>query len=63
MIEENHATKDLVTAIPLYAVNTDGKSRFLALVFVDEPKTQFTLAAPVGTKQILLDPEGTILRR
>ena len=63
VIEESHATKDLVTAIPLYAVNADGKSGFLTLIFADEPKTQFTLTAPMGTKQLLLDPEGTILRR
>jgi Peptidase family M1 domain len=62
-IEESHATKDLVTAIPLYAVNEAGKQQFLSLVFADEAKTQFTLTAPAGTKQLLLDPEGTLLRR
>jgi aminopeptidase N len=62
-IEESHAAKDLVTAVPLYAVNEAGKSQFLAMVFADEAKTQFTLTAPAGTKQILLDPEGTLLRR
>jgi hypothetical protein len=62
-IEESHAAKDLVTAVPLYAVNEAGKSQFLAMVFADEAKTQFTLNAPAGTKQLLLDPEGTILRR
>ena len=62
-IEESHAAKDLVTAVPLYAVNEAGKSQFLAVVFADEAKTQFTLTAPPGTKQLLLDPEGTLLRR
>jgi hypothetical protein len=62
-IEETHAAKDMVTAIPLYAVDEAGKSSFLALVFADEPKTQFSLSAPRSTKQLLLDPLGTLLRR
>ncbi len=62
-IRESHAAKDLVTAVPLYAVDENGKSQFLAFVFADEPQTAFTLAAPAGAKQILLDPEGTLLQR
>jgi hypothetical protein len=53
----------MVTAIPLYAVDAAGKSRFLAFVFADDPKTEFTVTAPASTKQILLDPEETLLRR
>ena len=48
---------------PLYAVDAAGKSRFLAFVFADDAKTEFTLTAPASTKQILLDPEETLLRR
>jgi hypothetical protein len=62
-IEESHAAKDMVTAVPVYAVDEKGKSHFLAFVFADEAKTEFTLTAPAGTKQILMDPEGTLLRR
>ena len=62
-IQQSNGAKDLVTAVPLYAVNAEGKQRFLAFVFADDPKTEFTLTAPAGTKQILLDPEGTVLRR
>jgi Peptidase family M1 domain len=62
-IEESHAAKDTVTAVPVYAVDESGKSRFLAFVFADETKTEFALTAPAGTKQILLDPEGMLLRR
>jgi Peptidase family M1 domain len=62
-IRESYAAKDLVTAVPLYAVDEKGKSQFLAFVFADEPQTAFTLAAPAGTTQVLLDPEGTLLRR
>jgi aminopeptidase N len=63
VIEESRGAKDMVTAIPLFAVDQSGKSRFLALVFADEAKTEFTLTAPAGTKQLLLDPENTVLRR
>jgi hypothetical protein len=53
----------MVTAIPVYAVNGQGHSSFLAFVFVDDPSTNFSLTAPAGTKNLLLDPENTILRR
>ncbi|HYX52452.1 MAG TPA: M1 family aminopeptidase [Candidatus Limnocylindrales bacterium] len=62
-IRQARCDKDLVTAVPIYAVDAQGKSRFLSFVFVDDPKTDFTLLAPAGTKQILLDPEGMVLRR
>jgi len=62
-ILQDHAAKDMVTAIPLYAVDAAGKSRFLAFVFADDSKTEFTLSAPANTKQILLDPDETLLRR
>ena len=60
---QEHAAKDMVTAVPLYAVDAAGNSRFLAFVFADDAKTEFTVTAPAGTKQILLDPEETVLRR
>jgi hypothetical protein len=62
-ILETHAARDMITAIPLYAVDAAGKSRFLAFVFADDAKTEFTLTAPAGTKQVMLDPEETLLRR
>jgi hypothetical protein len=62
-ILEDHAAKDMVTAVPLYAVDAAGKSHFLAFVFADDAKTEFTVTAPADTKQILLDPQETLLRR
>lgn len=62
-ILQDHAAKDMVTAVPLYAVDAAGKQRFLAFVFADDAKTEFTVTAPPSTKQILLDPEETLLRR
>jgi hypothetical protein len=62
-ILQDHAAKDMVTAVPLYAVDAAGKQRFIAFVFADDAKTEFTVTAPASTKQILLDPEETLLRR
>lgn len=63
VVSEEHAAKDMVTAVPLYAVDANGKANFLDFVFADDEKTAFTLTAPAGTRQILLDPEETLLRR
>ena len=60
---QDHAAPDMITAIPLYAVDAGGASRFLAFVFADDAKTEFTLSAPAGTKEIVMDPEETVLRR
>src|SRR6476620_1540270 len=62
-ILQDHAAKDMVTAVPLYAVDAEGKSRFLAFVFADDAMTEFTVTAAASTKKILLDPEETLLRR
>ena len=62
-VHEEFADKDMVTAMPLYAVDQDGRPHFLAFVFVDEEKTEFELSAPAGTKDVQLDPEKTVLRR
>jgi len=62
-IRERFADKDLVTAVPLYARNKDGELKFLALVFADEPVTEFEIDAPAGTRAVVLDPENTLLRR
>ncbi|HZD95380.1 MAG TPA: M1 family aminopeptidase [Candidatus Sulfotelmatobacter sp.] len=58
-----HAAQDMVTAVPLYAVDASGNSRFLEFVFADDVKTEFTLTAPTGTKEVVMDPEETVLRR
>jgi hypothetical protein len=63
VIRQTHAARDLVTAVPTYAVDQLGKAKFLNFVFADDQETSFTLSAPAGTKQILLDPEGAVLRR
>lgn len=63
VIRQRRADKDMVTAVPLYAVDRLGRMRFLNFVFADDPKTDFTLTAPAGTMHIVLDPENMVLRR
>lgn len=62
-ISQEFAAKDMVTAVPVYTSDQQGRQKFLAFVFVDDPKTDFELTAPAGTKDIVLDPENTILKR
>lgn len=63
VVRESHAANRMVTAVPVYAVNGQGRASFLAFVFVDDPSTTFSLKAPAGTKNLLLDPSNTVLRR
>lgn len=60
---QNHAARDMVTAVPMYAVDAAGKSQFVGFVFEDDEKTEFTLMAPAGTKEIVMDPDEMVLRR
>jgi len=62
-IVQKNAAKDQITAVPLYAADADGNRSFLSFVFVDDKRVAFRFTAPAGTKDILLDPENTILRR
>jgi hypothetical protein len=62
-IHQEFAAKNMVTAVPLSWVDQQGRSHFLAYVFVDEDITEFEMTAPAGAKEVLLDPENTILRR
>jgi hypothetical protein len=62
-IKQEFAAKDMVTAVPIYALDEKGAQKFLAFVFVDDPKTDLDFTAPQGAKEILLDPQNTILKR
>ncbi|HET7872649.1 MAG TPA: M1 family aminopeptidase [Terriglobales bacterium] len=63
VVRQSKAGRDLVTAVPIYAVDALGKQTFLAFVFADEPESEFSLTAPAGTRHLVLDPENTVLRR
>ena len=59
-ILQKDAPDDLVTSVPLYAL-LGGKPVLLGRVFADGPETPFQLAAPLGTRKILIDPNETVL--
>jgi hypothetical protein len=63
VIKESNAARDLVTAVPVYRIDESGNRRFLATVFVDDAREEFTLQAPAGTRQVMIDPENSLLRR
>lgn len=63
IIHQAYADKNMITAMPVYGVDKGGRSYFISMVFVDEPDQEFQLNAPAGTTSILLDPQGSVLRR
>jgi hypothetical protein len=64
-IVESDAPESLVTSLPIFAEARDPQAApiYLGRVFVDEPETSFTIAAPPGTHRLLLDPLHTVLRK
>jgi len=63
VIRQSHGADRLVTAIPIYGVDAQGRARFLHFVFADDVNTSFTFIAPAGTRRLELDHGNTILRR
>jgi Peptidase family M1 domain len=61
-ILQKFASDDLVTSVPVYAV-VSRKTVLLGRVFADGAETQFHLAAPAGTRKVVLDPNQTLLVR
>jgi len=60
-IAEKDAPDNLVTPVPVYSVLP--QKTLLGQVFVDDHEVQFRLAAPKGTRKIVLDPNHTLLTR
>jgi hypothetical protein len=61
-IRQKDAPNNLVTSVPLYGV-LGGKGVLLGRVFADGPESSFHLAAPLGTRKVVVDPQQTILAR
>ena len=57
---QNDAPPELVTSVPIYAV-VGRKNIFLARILADGPETTIRFTAPLGTRAILIDPDGTLL--
>jgi Peptidase family M1 domain len=62
-ITQEDCPDDLVTLIPIYAVNAAGARTFAGRIFADGHETKDKLSVPAGTRKLLLDPDQTILRR
>jgi hypothetical protein len=60
-ILQKDAPHDLVTSVPLYALTTGKQPVLLGRVFADGEESSFRIAAPAGTRKIILDPNETIL--
>jgi len=63
VILQREAPEDLVTSIPLYASAPGKEPVLLGRVFADGAESSFRLRVPAGTREIMLDPEQTVLRR
>jgi hypothetical protein len=59
-IHQNSAPFDLVTSIPVYGLSGD-REVYLGRVFAEGAETHFTLPAPEGLKDLVLDPNHTVL--
>lgn len=62
-ITQEECPEDLVTLVPIYAVNAAGAKSYVGRIFADGHETKDKLTVPAGTKKLLVDPEQTILRR
>jgi Peptidase family M1 domain len=59
-IQQKETPQDYVSAVPVYAVVDDQKV-LLDTVLADGRATAFRLAAPSGTRRVVLDPYQTVL--
>jgi hypothetical protein len=59
-VQQNSSPFDLVTSVPIYGV-VDDRQVFLGRVFAEGAETRFTFPAPAGVKQVLVDPNHTVL--
>lgn len=60
-IEQKDAPEDLVTSVPIYARLSNRSQVLLGRIFADGEESSFRLNAPLGTRELLLDPNETIL--
>jgi Peptidase family M1 domain len=58
-LRQTNAPDTLVTSVPLY----NERGEFIARVFAEGPESTFRVRVPSGTKRLVLDPNGTVLRR
>jgi len=61
-ITQEDCPDNLVTLVPIYAVDSNGSRTFVGRVFADGHESKDSVKVPLGTKRLLLDPDQTILR-
>jgi hypothetical protein len=59
---QKDAPESLITSVPIYASTADGKLVLLERVFADGVETPIKINVPAGTKKLVLDPFGTVLK-
>ena len=62
-ILQKDAPEDLTTSVPIYAAVESRAPVLLGRVFADGLETSFRLAAPAGTRKLLIDPYHTVLTK
>jgi hypothetical protein len=60
VIRQKLSPPDLVTSVPVYGV-TGEQQIYLGRVFAEGEESHFSLSAPAGVKQLVLDPYQTVL--
>jgi hypothetical protein len=60
VIRQKLAPPDLVTSVPVYGVAGE-QQIYLGRVFAEGEETRFSLSAPAEVKQLVLDPDQTVL--
>jgi aminopeptidase N len=60
VIRQKSAPTDLVTSVPVYGVMGE-QNIYLGRVFAEGEESHFSISAPAGVKQLVLDPYQTIL--
>lgn len=60
-ILQTNAPADLITSVPLYAIESGRSPVLLGRIFAEGRESTFRISGPANTRKILLDPEQTIL--
>jgi hypothetical protein len=60
---QDECPDDLVTLLPIFAMDASGARTFAGRIFADGHETKVSLKVPLGTKKLLLDPDETVLRK
>jgi hypothetical protein len=60
VIRQKLTPPDLVTSVPVYGV-VDGQAIYLGRVFAEGEESHFSISAPAGVKQVVLDPYQRVL--